>query len=213
MAQKAILYQPTLSVDPDLSYELSDAFLGQSDDQICNSLPKTSCEADAKFNESHDSQVPAKGLSDSSFLYVPNENMSGQKVSSVKIHTEGFPVLSTEQLIIEQNKGSELSVLISKALSKDEMSCVPVCFYVHNGVLMRKWRPVDVPANEEWTIKHQIVLPRPYRNNVFSMAHETALSGHLGVNKTYYKILEHFYWPKLRKNASEYCVLVILVRW
>ena len=42
MAQKAIL-------DPDLSYDLSDTFLGQSDDQICNSLPKTSCEADAKL--------------------------------------------------------------------------------------------------------------------------------------------------------------------
>ena len=38
-----------------------------------------------------------------------------------------------------------------------------------------------------------------------AMAHETALSGHLGVNKAYYKILEHFYWPKLRKNVSEYC--------
>ena len=131
--------------------------------------------------------------------------MSGQKVSSVNIPTEGFPVLFTEQLIIEQNKDSELSVLISKALSEDEMSCVPVCFYVHNGVLMRKRRPVDVPANEEWEIKHQIVLPRPYRNNVLSMAHETALSGHLGVNKTYYKILEHFYWSKLRKDVSEYC--------
>ena len=85
------------------------------------------------------------------------------------------------------------------------MSCVPVCFYVHNGVLMRKWRPVDVPANEEWTIKHQIVLPRPYIHNVLSMAHETALSGNLGVNKTYYKILQHFYWPKLRKDVSGYC--------
>jgi hypothetical protein len=65
MALKAILDQPTLSLDPDLSYDLSDTFLGQSDDQIGNSLPKASCEADAKFNESHDSQVPAKGLSDS----------------------------------------------------------------------------------------------------------------------------------------------------
>ena len=54
MAQKAILDQPTLSLDPDLSYDLSDTFLCQSDDQIGNSLPKTSCEADAKFNESHD---------------------------------------------------------------------------------------------------------------------------------------------------------------
>ena len=48
--------------------------------------------------------------------------MSGQKVSSVNTPTEGFPVLSTEQLIIEQNKDSELSVLISKTLSEDEMS-------------------------------------------------------------------------------------------
>jgi hypothetical protein len=40
--------------------------------------------------------------------------MSGQKVSSVKIPTEGFPVLSTEQLIIEQNKGSELSIKVFK---------------------------------------------------------------------------------------------------
>jgi hypothetical protein len=40
MAQKAILDQPTLSLDPDRSYDLSDTFLGQSDDQIGNSLPK-----------------------------------------------------------------------------------------------------------------------------------------------------------------------------
>jgi hypothetical protein len=117
--KKAILDQPTLSLDPDLSY---DTFLGQSDDHIGSILPKTSFEADAKVNESHDSQVPAKGRSDSSFLYVPNEDMSGQKVSSVNTPTEGFPVLSTEQLIIEQNKDSELSVLISKTLSEDEMS-------------------------------------------------------------------------------------------
>jgi hypothetical protein len=104
MAQKAILDQPTLSLDPDLSYDLSDTFLGQSDDQIGNSLPNISCEADANFNESHDSQVSAKGLSDNSFLYVPNEDMSGQKVNSVNIPTEGFPVLSTENLLLNRIK-------------------------------------------------------------------------------------------------------------
>ena len=29
--------------------------------------------------------------------------------------------------------------------------------------------------------------------------------GHLGVNKTYYKILNHFYWPGLKTDASKYC--------
>ena len=70
MAHKAILDQPSLNLYVDLSHDLSDIFLGQSDDQIGNSLPKISCEVGAKFNESHDSQVPAKGLSDGSYFYM-----------------------------------------------------------------------------------------------------------------------------------------------
>ena len=37
------------------------------------------------------------------------------------------------------------------------------------------------------------------------MAHETPLSGHMGVNKTCHKILNHFYWPSLRKDVVEFC--------
>jgi len=31
------------------------------------------------------------------------------------------------------------------------------------------------------------------------------MAGHLGVNKTYLRILDHFYWPRLRKDASRFC--------
>ena len=37
------------------------------------------------------------------------------------------------------------------------------------------------------------------------MAHDTPMSGHSGVNKTYHKILTHFYWPSLKKDVSQYC--------
>ena len=37
------------------------------------------------------------------------------------------------------------------------------------------------------------------------LAHETPMSGHLGVNKTYHKILNHFYWPSLKTDVSNYC--------
>ena len=37
------------------------------------------------------------------------------------------------------------------------------------------------------------------------MAHETPLSGHLGINKTYQKIINHFYWPGVRKDVVEFC--------
>ena len=79
------------------------------------------------------------------------------------------------------------------------------CFYLKSGVLMRKWRPRDAPADEEWQVNHQIVVPRKYRQEILSLAHESPMAGHLGVNKTYFRILTHFYWLHLRKDVSEFC--------
>ena len=69
---------------------------------------------------------------------------------------------------------------------------------------MRKWRPSNVPADADWSVKHQIDIPSSYRTHILSLAHESIMSGHLGVNKTYRKILEHFYWPKLRRDVVKY---------
>ena len=57
---------------------------------------------------------------------------------------------------------------------------------------MRKWRSPEVPADDEWAVNHQIVIPKIYRSEILSLAHETPMSGPLGVNKTYHKILNHF---------------------
>ena len=67
---------------------------------------------------------------------------------------------------------------------------------------MRKWRPPDVPANEEWQI---FVLPQKFRGEVLSLAHASPMAEHLGVNKTYCKILAHFYWPKLKRDVAQFC--------
>ena len=39
------------------------------------------------------------------------------------------------------------------------------------------------------------------------MAHDTPMSGHLDVDKTYHKILTHFYWPSFKKDVSQYCMI------
>ena len=57
---------------------------------------------------------------------------------------------------------------------------------------MRKWRPPDVSAEYEWTVNHQIIVQRVYRPEILSLADETPMSGHLCVNKTYHKFLNHF---------------------
>ena len=118
---------------------------------------------------------------------------------------QGHDTLSKSQLIQEQQTDPEISKLIFRALPEDEISQVPMCCYIKNGILMRKWRPYDVSADDEWAVYHQIVVPKSYRHEILSIAHESPMSGHLGINKTYHKIINHFYWPGLKSDVSKYC--------
>ena len=34
---------------------------------------------------------------------------------------------------------------------------------------MRKWRPPDVSAEDEWTVNYQIVVPRVYHPETFKL--------------------------------------------
>ena len=79
------------------------------------------------------------------------------------------------------------------------------CYYDIDGILMRKWRPITAPANEEWQIVHQIVVPKIHRREILQLAHASPMAGHLGLNKTYQKILNHFHWPGLKKDVTQFC--------
>ena len=113
--------------------------------------------------------------------------------------------LSRSQLCTEQHSDPEISPLFDRALDENEMSQVPDCYYVKNDISMRKWLPPDVSADDEWTVNHKIVVPRAYRPEILKLAHETPMSGHLGVNKTFHKILNHFFWPGLKSDVSQHC--------
>ena len=134
-----------------------------------------------------------------------------QTDSSMSCHSplrsidQGHDTLSKSQLIQEQQTDPEISKLIFRALTEDEISQVPMCYYIKNGILMRKWRPFDVPADDEWAVYHQTVVPKSYRHEILSIAHESPMSGHLGINKTYHKIINHFYWPGLKSDVSKFC--------
>ena len=40
---------------------------------------------------------------------------------------------------------------------------------------MKKWRTHYVPADAEWAVYHQVVLPKSYRNEMLNLAHEKPL--------------------------------------
>ena len=108
-------------------------------------------------------------------------------------------------LIKNQHADKELHTMFQRSVNADEAKLESEGYYTNNGVLMRKWRPPQVPAEDDWAEYHQIVVPQSYRPEILSMAHETPLAGHLGVNKTYNKMAKHFYWPKMKGDVVKFC--------
>ena len=154
-------------------------------------------------NNKRDELESSYDLSDS-FLTHLFENSSA-KTQGIKNDATDTKSLSTSNLINEQKNDPEIAILIQQAFDEREISDQAMGYFIKNDILMRKWRPPDVNVDDEWAVRYQIVIPKSYREEVLSLAHETPLSGHLGINKTYEKIIRHFYWPGVRKSVVEFC--------
>ncbi|XP_076057418.1 uncharacterized protein LOC143034959 [Oratosquilla oratoria] len=44
-----------------------------------------------------------------------------------------------------------------------------------------------------------------YKEEVMQMGHDSPFAGHMGVRKTLDRIWQHFYWPGIRKDVTQYC--------
>lgn len=85
-------------------------------------------------------------------------------------------------------------------------------YYIKQGVLLRQYRPKHVKADDEWAIVQQVIVPHKFREIIIDLAHNK-FAGHLGVNKTSEKILQHFYWPDLRNTLLNLSNSVMHVKW
>ena len=136
------------------------------------------------------------------------ENSHSNHSSSHKPHNTQSTNENTfiDEFVANQaDKNTDIAHLFQEAITLEKAEAEATCYYMNNGLLMRKWRPPDVPADEEWSTYHQIVVPPQYRCAILRLAHDHPLSGHLGVNKTYCRVSQHYFWPKLKKDVQQYC--------
>ncbi|KAI2661959.1 Retrovirus-related Pol polyprotein from transposon 17.6 [Labeo rohita] len=113
--------------------------------------------------------------------------------------------LGRAELAAAQKTDSSLSTSIDVAVSdKSKLEGIRVGYYWDDDVLMRKWNSV---VNEKANLapRHQIVLPSVVRASVLKLAHDHVMGGHLGVNKTFQRVSQYFYWPGLRTSVANYC--------
>ncbi len=68
---------------------------------------------------------------------------------------------------------------------------------------MRKWTP-STSDNSGWDTHYQMVVTKCFREQVLSVAHDN-VAGHLGVTKTLYRVMSHFFWPRIKSAVTKYC--------
>ncbi|XP_073809789.1 uncharacterized protein [Danio rerio] len=110
--------------------------------------------------------------------------------------------LCPEKLIDAQKSDSTLTSLFELVRPEQENTCAPQMYFLRNGILMRKW--VSPKSSEDWNVVNQIVIPVDYRDMILDCAHNGS-AGHLGILKTYNRILRNFYWPGLKRDVARFC--------
>ena len=62
--------------------------------------------------------------------------------------------------------------LTKHALSAEELEKASTEYFFKNGILVRKWRPPDFSASEDWSLVHQIMMPKVCCSESLEVAQE-----------------------------------------
>ena len=114
-----------------------------SEDKVDDLIPNLDCEGTFMTQLDEPGHLPSSGEKSS-----PKHSQDSKHVPSRDSDTDP---LSHDKLVTEQENDPGIKDLCQRALTLQEAE-VPVCFYKQNGVLMRKWRPPNVPASDEWQV-------------------------------------------------------------
>lgn len=113
---------------------------------------------------------------------------------------------SRDKLTAEQKADSTLHPLFQSVVSDKQRDNSHVCYFLDDGLLMRKWSPY-ASLNLTLNAIYQIVVPISYRESILAVAHESNWSGHLGVTKIYQSLLKQFFWPGMKKDVTGSAVM------
>ena len=120
-------------------------------------------------------------------LNVPDQIISKDK-GAFKQAQDSDPKLNGIRQRVESG-----SVTVSRGLNRGETK-----FVLKKDLMYRQFT-----KGNKLTL--QFVIPESFREKVLRLAHETLMSGHLGIKKTMDRVLTEFFWPGVCGDVSRFC--------
>ena len=76
-----------------------------------------------------------------------------------------------------------------------------VKWILKKGLIYRQFKS----SKDSQVSSTQLVVPKPYRDIVIRVAHESIMSGHMGTQRTLDRVLSAFYWPGVTADVKRFC--------
>eukprot|EP00079_Xenopus_tropicalis_P020074 XP_012810580.1 PREDICTED: uncharacterized protein LOC105945996 [Xenopus tropicalis] len=67
------------------------------------------------------------------------------------------------------------------------------------------YRVLKSPRGKQREACRQLLVPAKFRTQLLHLAHEVPLTGHQGISRTRYRLLQNFYWPGLSQQVAQFC--------
>lgn len=99
------------------------------------------------------------------------------------------------QLISYLENGQDYSMKVDPSISIEK--CHE--FFIRDNILYKTIKP-----NKPYDATEVLVIPDNLRKEILAECHDSPLAGHLGFQKTYEKIRQRYFWPKMYSQIHDY---------
>jgi hypothetical protein len=124
---------------------------------------------------------------------------------TTKKYVIAFPVIplsvTRSDLINAQRADPTLEELHDQIVPVEQLGDGAHGCFLQEDDLMRKW--VSHGSCFLGEAISQVVVPVKLRELVLTTSHND-VAGHMGVRKTYNRILRHLFWPRLKRDVSDF---------
>ena len=132
---------------------------------------------------------------------LPDDGVPMDKVKEFSFVVPDDLGVSRVDLAQEQRKDPSLKDLYDLVVPSCQVGNIKQGYVLHDDVLCRIWAPHGDGFSGDPIV--QVVLPEKFRTSVIRTAHDK-VAGHMGVKKTYHRVLQHFFWPRVKRDVSKY---------
>ncbi len=125
-------------------------------------------------------------------------------VTKVKV-PEPITGIGVEEFRKAQSDDGSLDKARERAVSGEKLvkkNGAEAWFRQDRGLVFRYFQSQKV---ENGKVFKQVCVPKSLRDKVLKIAHDSLMAGHLGIKKTYDKVLFNFWWPGLNADVTRYC--------